>query len=692
MAFFSGAILSSVVISLAISVALTVAQMLLFPRQQPQRPQQQQPNLSPPPNGTVNERQAVPPLRAICGRVRTGGDYATLEEKGGMAYHVLVHAAHRIEGYVQHWLHDELVTLDENGRVTAPAHFGAEVVRIRTRRGVPAETEWYELAAALPGIWTSEHRGDGLSQVRMTCAPVDAQSFAKIYPQGMPLHTCLVDGARIYDPRDDDQDPDDPSTWVFSRNLALIRLHHLTHPAGGRQTLADMYLPDWQVAADVADELVINRDGAEEPRYWGGVTWKYKGDGQDAVTIGTKIDVAGEMVIYSRGDGRIGVHAGRMEVPSIRLDARHITSISYDANQSQASTVLAARGRFTDPRNAWTLSDAAIYGDPYSGDESTQRTATVENDVVQSHNHIQRLQKLKFIRANAPRVAIKIAYDEDVADVLGARFVRVHYPSRGLDEAVIEIVEGAKLSLAPDDFSISFQGIVVPADLYAFNAATEEGIPGGIVGPIEATGVPVPTGFAIEMKSESLASGATASYVLAHWTHFEDTFTHELQYQVSDGSRPPRSVASNPDEDEVRTPSLEAGVTYRLRLRAWSAGAPSAWTDYLVTGAGGDTGGSGDPTPPAAPTGFSAEAATPFGIDATWTNPASANLDNVVLYIAPSSDFATAAVEYTDRSGASATPTHHATWPISGTYYLWVRAFNASGTGSDLVGPESVSL
>jgi hypothetical protein len=682
-------VLISIGISLAISAALTVAQMLLFPRQNPKAQQQNQPQA---PNGTVNEKQPVPPLRVICGRVRTGGDYATEEEKSGAAYHVIVHAAHRIEGYVTHWLNDEIVTIGGmygDDVVSAPAHFG-NAITIKTRLGLAAETAWDDLVAALPAIWTTDHRGDGLSQVRMICRGTDQNSFSSVYTQGMPVHTCLIDGAWLYDPRDNTQDPADQTTWKFSRNLALIRLFHLTHPAGGRLKLADMYLPDWRTAADVADETVVNRDGEEEPRYSGGVTWKYKGDGQDAVSIGAKIDEAGEMVIYSRGDGLIGVHAGRMETPTIRLDDKIITSISYDTNQSDASTVLATRGRFTDPRNAWTVSDAAIYGDPYSGDDATQRTATVDNDFVESHNHIQRLQKLKFIRANAAKVAIKVQYLEEVADVLGARFVTVHYPQRGMNEATVEIIDGAQLSLAPDDFSISFSGIIVPADMYAFDASTEEGIPGGVVGPIEATGVPAPTGFAIALKSESLASGATFSYVAASWTHFDDTFTHELQYQISDASRPPQSVASNPGEDTVRTPSLEAGVVYKLRLRAWSVGAPSPWTDYLTTGVDGDAGGS-DPTPPDAPTGLSVVEGPGSGLLASWTNPASANLDNVVLYISVAG-FDAATVEYTDRSGASATPSYHATWPVLtlGAYSVWVRAFNSAGVGSALVGPESI--
>jgi hypothetical protein len=39
-----------------------------------------------------------------------------------------------------------------------------------------------------------------------------------------------------------------------------------------------MYLPDWIAAADVCDETVTNRDEGEEPRYWGGLWFRYEND------------------------------------------------------------------------------------------------------------------------------------------------------------------------------------------------------------------------------------------------------------------------------------------------------------------------------------------------------------------------------------------------------------------------------
>lgn len=674
-------------VTAAVSVGLSLLSSLLFQRQQPQRQQPQQQQQPAAPNGTVNEKQPIPPLRVIAGRVRVGGDEAFLEERGGNLFQILVHAAHRIEGHVQHWLHDELATLDGLQNVSGPAHFDTNV-QITTALGLDAETAWGLAVSTFPEIWTADHRGDGLAKAYLRCGAVSADRFSTVYPQGMPLLTSLVDGAWMFDPREPGHDPDDPDTWSFSRNLALIRLFHITHPAGCRLRIADLYLPEWQAAADLADEMVTNRDGAEEPRYWGGLSWKYIGDGQDAVSIGRKLDQAAELVPYVRGDGLIGVHGGTVGTPDLRFDDTDILAFRFDANQSQASTVLAVRGRFTDPRNQWNPGDAAIFGDPYSGSDDTQRTQTVDNEAVQSHNHIQRLQKLAKIRANAPRVSLTVAYDDAKADIMFRRFATVHHPPY-CDEAIVELVNGTKLNLR--SLTISFEAIVVPAGLYAFDAATEEGIPGGVVGAVEATGVPVPTGFSVAWLSDG-----AGPYGRAVWDHVDDTFTYELQYQLADATEPPHSIFSDPTMTVLRTPLL-ADTDHRFRLRTWSAGAPSGWTAWLAPGTG--AGSDGDTTPTADPTGLTASY---NGIDdrvhGSWTNPSDSNLHHTELYRAfGSTTFSDAVLIATDYSAPAAVATFADPEAAGGglmhaDYTYWIRSYNGSGVPSGLVGPVSVTV
>lgn len=681
------AFLISVAVSLLISVVLTVAQMVLFP---PQRRQQQRQSAPKPADGKFNFKQNVPSMTRVYGRVKKAGDQFFLEERSGALFSGTVLAGHRIHGYVQHYLHDELITLtgDENGsNVIAPLHFytyydgGLFVyVSMQWRLGLPMETAYSYLTGNFPEIWTADHRGDRLASVVFAYQTAPESHFNDVYPNGKPEHSAVLDGALVFDPRGN-QDPDDPGSWAFSTNLALIRLDHLTHVSGGKLSKSDLYMPEWIAAADVADQTVQNRIGEVEPRYHGGLWYRYD---NDPTEIGRLIDEAGEMVVYERSDGKIGVHAGALVEPDIRITADDIYSIRYDANRRLATTILAVRGRFTDPDATYNTVDAAIYGDPYTGDD-TQRTATIDNQVVQWHNHMQRLQKLKFLRANAPRVSLTIVYDvfSAIRYVRGRRFVRVHYPSRGMDEAIVEIVGRPKLSL--HNMTYTFDGIIVPANLYAFDAATEEGTPSGAADEVVSSGIPVPEGFDITIGAEVVAGGLTQSFAVASWDFVSSALTYELEYQLADASAPPQTVVSLPGDTEVRTPYLADGAAYRFRLRTKSNGANSAWTAYI-----NDTVAADDVAPGQA-TGLDSTA-DGFNVTITWANPNSPNLYRTVLYRSTTPSFGDATPIYNAYGGIGEGRSYLDAGLAALPYWWWVKSFNASGIGSAEVGPTSEDL
>lgn len=598
----------------------------------------QKPSIPKAEDGAYNLKQNVPSLAFVLGWAKKGGDYVFLEEASGNAYHIIVQATHEIQGYIQHYLHDEKVTLDVDGKVTVPTHFNKLPI-IKERLGANAETAYGEVVAAFPTVWTANHRGDGLASLLMIAGAPSQKSYLKLYPNGMPELSSVIAGAKLFDPR--------TSTTAFSRNLGLMRFWHLTHPVGGKLTVDDMYLPEWNDAATVSDQLVLNRDGVAEPRYHGGFWFRAN---NDPVEVGRIMDQAAELVVYERPDGLVGVHAGQYVEPDITLTANDLVSVTLDANSRDASNVLAVRGRYTRLDLDYNVSDAAIYGDPYVDGDSTERTKTIENQAIQSHNHVQRLQKIAFIRANAPRVTI-VAHYEPAEDVPYRRFVRVNYPPK-LDNAVIEIVETPKLSLR--NLTIEFTGIVVPgAALYAFNAATEEGEPGNDVIPLESGGVPTPTGFDVTILADGPA-GAKFPYGKGGWTSGGNALTYEMEWQPTDLSDAPRTVMSEEGETVVRTGYLTDGKQFRFRLRAWGGGAYSDWTPYVTKTA------VGDPNAPLALDAFSQTAAAPHLGNAVFSfktknDPRAKTVDIYRVATGTSFDPSTATPVYTQVATASTT-------------------------------------
>jgi len=677
-------------VSLAITAISIGVQMIIASSQR--RPQQQRQQPPKPADGKVTSQQSVPSLPVVLGRAKRTGDQFFMEERQGALFWGIVFAGHRIEGYVAHYLHDEEITLsgDENGsNVTGPLHFytyydgGLFVyVSMQWRLGLPLETAYSYLTGNFSELWTADHRGDGLASAVYAFQTAPESHFSNVYPNGRPEPSAIIEGALVYDPRDEEQDPEDPDTWVFSTNLALLRLHHLTQPYGGRLSLTeDMNLDDWAAAADVCDETVLNRTAGEELRYHGGLWFRYE---SDQIDIGRLMDEAAEMVLYEGSDGKIGVHPGEMVEPDIRITADDIISIKYDANKRTATNVLAVRGRFTDPEQVYNTVDAAIYGDPYTGDD-TQRTVTIDNQAVQSHNHMARLQKLKFIRANAPRVSITLHYDASgsAQNIRYRRWVTVHYPSRGMDEALVEIIGRPKLSLR--DLTYTFDGIVVPADLYDFDAAEDEGAPSGSADEAVSLGIPEPEDFDITIESETVSAGQPQSFAVASWTHVSDALTYELEYQIADASAPAKSVISLPGDDEVRTPYLADGTEYRFRLRTKSNGANSVWTSYINEDSASDTVAPGDPTD------LSSSAAG-YNVTITWTNPNSPNLYRTVLYRSTTSSFGDATPVFVAYGGIAEGRSYDDNGLAAFEYWWWVRSFNASGVASTAVGPTSEDL
>ena len=645
----------------------------------------EKPKVPKPDDGSYNLKQSVPSLSYVLGSAKKGGDYVFLEETGGKAYHVIAWAGHRIQGFAQHYLHDEKVTINGSGTVTSPAHFGT-AVKILTRNGLNAETAYSDVVTAFPTIWDNNCRGDGLASVYMRVSTVDQKKHLDVFPNQMPEHSAVGDGALLYDPRKDSTQggsgshrTNNQNTWEFSKNLALMRLWHLCHPVGGKMSYENMHMPDWINAANVCDQNVTNRAGGTEKRYHGGFWFRAS---NDPIEVGRIMDEAAEMVVYERADGKIGVHAGEYVAPDVRLTADSVFSIRVDKNKRRANTVLGVRGRYVNTAKDYVTEDAAIYGDPYAVvDDTTERTRTFDNAAIQSHNHCQRKQKLTYVRANARKVSIVADYTaEGIRNLPYRRFVRVHYPSRGLAEAVVEITSSVTIDLR--NMRISFSGILVSPSLYAFNAATEEGQPGESVEPLPPGVVPTPTGFSPTIQTEVVTGGSTAAFILGTWDFVSDVLTYEMEYDRVSGSTGVQSVFSQAGAVQVRSAYLVDGEQYKVRLRAWGGGTSSAWTSYITLTA------TADPVAPGVVTGVSA---TPAAGQATfqWTAPNSANYFACRIYINTVNDLGTATLAATEYGPPSAVDLRVVTSLAAGTYYAWLRAINPSGVPAAAVATGS---
>lgn len=96
-------------------------------------------------------------------------------------------------------------------------------VRILQHLGSPAQGADGELVAMLPGVWTPQHRAQGVAYLVCHFAYNDGA-----LPSGIPTVTARIRGAKIYDPRD--------GVTRWTENPALMMRHVMLHPRFGKRT------------------------------------------------------------------------------------------------------------------------------------------------------------------------------------------------------------------------------------------------------------------------------------------------------------------------------------------------------------------------------------------------------------------------------------------------------------------------
>ena len=211
-----------------------------------------------------------PPRVSAYGRVKLFGAYILFDTApDGTAVDAWAFHEGRIDGIERWYLGDKVVTRLTNGFVQKGpdgAYGESDIIQIGANLGALIETAHAPLVSKLPGIWTANHRGDGVVTGYMLSKPVKISNFSKVYPSGGPNQTPLgivIRAQPVFDWRDPAQSVDDPSTWRWSENSWLHIVHYQLVRNG--KSWADHFLPTlayWTAAANDADSPVPLRGGS----------------------------------------------------------------------------------------------------------------------------------------------------------------------------------------------------------------------------------------------------------------------------------------------------------------------------------------------------------------------------------------------------------------------------------------------
>jgi hypothetical protein len=178
--------------------------------------------------------------------------------------------------------------------------------------------------------------------------------------RGAPSTSVEIDGILCYDPRLDSTQTggsgshrvNDPSTWAFTKNVALESAHHLLHWAAGDYDSDEI---DWEsvmAAADICDTTVYVPSGTQALYTGNGILYAPQTAEEFADNMQQFAEAMMGRIVYTRGKWKI--YAGAWETPTTTVTRSDFVS---------PPTIITDGGDVTrfNYLNAWLYLNSANY-------------------------------------------------------------------------------------------------------------------------------------------------------------------------------------------------------------------------------------------------------------------------------------------------------------------------------------------
>lgn len=480
------------------------------------------------------------------------------------------------------YLNDDRVFIGAEGIVAAlpDGTYKEQAVRAGYNLGLDTETAHSWIVTRMPGIWTEQHRGDGIVSGWLLKAAVKSKDYLETFPQGDNVTMSLVGEWQLcFDPRNPAHDPNDRNSWTWTENAALHLLHYLIVRRGvDYEARIRPVLAYWIAAANHCDEAVPLAAGGTEPRYRGCVAYDHdKLPGEIISELlacfdgWTALDENGCHLVYS----------GRVYEPSVVIGPEQIIAYSLQSFVEDEDTLNELIVRYVSSEHDWATVDCQ----PWRDDADISARGKVNSDgfapQVPSHTQARRLAKRAMARRNAPhrgRVTTNIAGRV----IIGQRYIRLTIAEAGavLFSGVAEIISAER---DYDTGGVIFDWIAADPNMDAWNPATEDGEPAPVgnrvpVAPLDAPSV----SSAVAIFSGATDQGTGVRVQIAAAGPDRSDMTWFARWRVSGGSTWNEQAYSDLDpgpDAELLTDfvsvdaSVEVAVAYQIgdgRVSPWS--------------------------------------------------------------------------------------------------------------------------
>ena len=665
------ATIATALVTTAISIGI---QMLLAPK--PPKPE----------DGKVPLAQPIPYRHWGVGRYRTGGARMLWDAKGSRLVSVQAIAGHRIRAFNRFYFHEDEVQVNQSTGVVTPLpgnrykHTGLRVYR---RLGLNPETAYSQVVSLFgaEGLWPNDARGDGQASVAMIAPSASQEHQSSYYPFGAPQLSVEVDGAYVWDFRDPAQSPTDPSTWLWTRNSALIVAWHLCFNEFGYNldyTKALLPVLDlWKEEADICDEDVATAGGGTEKRY--------QCSGFDTTENGPKSGLNAMLAtcdghLVARGDGARILTVGKFrESRCVTLYDADIIGHRIDYDILFEDEINRLVPKFTYPDTQYTTSDTDFFEDT-AAQLSAGRVLSEEANYqwVTAWRQARRLGKRDWLRIQQ-RVKGSIDVRLSGINSVYARWVRLATPVR-LPRLNGKLVENRHAVLAVTRGGFSMDIVQHPENIDDWNPVVDEGQQPPVPPSPNLVGLDTPV---INLVQPRASSGSVYIRVIVIDPD-DEGLTLTVRYRLADaGTGTPgpwveqRSSGAEPSGGYISADTAVVPSDKALEVQAAFISTKGQYSNWSTTATITST---ADPTAPGTPTNMSA-----VNSAGTVTVSAKAANDNTrsLVFKRGTTGQSFAAATLIGRFTVTANQTISLTdIPGTGTWKYWCGAENSSGVPS----------
>ena len=389
----SGVTFTSILVSIAISAALTGAKMLigaLFSQQQSSGGRLA-PAAQRDPGTEITVPRSASDKNIIFGTARASGNIVYMGMNGNNQNLDLIveWAGHQVSSYGALYFDDEIIPLSGAaatgkyaGKAFCTDYFGGD-----------DQIADENLISLSGGAWTTAHRGRGVAYSYIQLA-----YDRTLFPQGLPNIWRVVNGMLLYDPR--------TGTTTFSYNAALAAAAFLNSSRFGRGvSYADM--EGVSEAADICDEAIALAAGGTEPRYTAngilssGTT--FVDNFEDVLSASMcKVTFAGGVWVFKVGAWPTP------ETEGITLDMFR-DGFTLQTMLPKTDAFNAVKGTFNDPARLYQKNDfPAVISSAYEledggdGDGSARLFKDVDLKLTNSASMAQRIARVDLRKARQP--------------------------------------------------------------------------------------------------------------------------------------------------------------------------------------------------------------------------------------------------------------------------------------------------